>query len=79
MSGGYFDYKQHYIQDIIDVVEHAVKNKSLSEETLLEVETGLQELKSAFIYAQRIDLLLSGDDSEETFHRRLKEDFHAFR
>jgi hypothetical protein len=28
----------------------------------------------AKIYAQRVDWFLSGDDGEETFHERLKED-----
>jgi hypothetical protein len=35
---------------------------------------GLEILKNAFVYTQRIDWLLSGDDSEESFHQRLKED-----
>ena len=35
---------------------------------------GLILLRKAEVYAQRIDLLLSGDDSEERFHERLKED-----
>ena len=31
-------------------------------------------LKEAFIYAHRIDWLMSGDDDEDTFHERLQED-----
>lgn len=31
-------------------------------------------MKQAEVYAQRIDWLLSGDDGEESFHERLKED-----
>jgi len=31
-------------------------------------------LKKAKIYAQRVDYLLSGDDGEESFLRRLKEE-----
>lgn len=45
-----------------------------SPETLQEFKSGLVALKIAAAYAQRIDWLLSGDDGEETFHRRLKED-----
>ena len=31
-------------------------------------------LKKAYVYAQRIDWLLSDDDGEESFHKRLKEE-----
>ena len=34
-------------------------------------------MKKAAIYAQRIDWLVSGDDSEESFHARLKRDLKA--
>lgn len=46
-----------------------------SPETLQEFKNGLLTLKRAAVYGQRIDWLLSGDDGEESFHRRLKEDF----
>lgn len=42
-------------------------------EILEELKKGLKILKMASIYAQRIDWLLSGDDSEDSFKRRLKE------
>lgn len=45
-----------------------------SEETLKEFHEAVRLLKRAEVYAQRIDYLLSGDDGEETFHERLKED-----
>ena len=45
-----------------------------SEETLKEFRRGIDILKRASIYAQRIDWLLSGDDGEDTFHKRLKEE-----
>lgn len=34
----------------------------------------VQKLKEAEVYAHRIDWLLSGDDGEENFLKRLKED-----
>lgn len=43
-------------------------------EVVDEFKKGLKILKTAAIYAQRIDWLLSGDDGEESFKRRLKED-----
>jgi len=45
-----------------------------SEETLQEFRRGIAVLKRAIVYAQRIDWLLSHDDGEETFHKRLKEE-----
>lgn len=45
-----------------------------SPETLEEFQKALLIFKQAAIYAQRIDWFLSGDDGEESFHKRLKED-----
>lgn len=42
-----------------------------TEETINEFRKGVEILKKARIYAQRIDWLLSCDDGEESFHRRL--------
>ena len=39
-----------------------------------EFKEGVKALQRASIYAQRIDWLVSGDDGEESFHRRLAED-----
>lgn len=45
-----------------------------SDETIAEFEKAVHYLKLAEIYAQRVDWLLSGDDGEESFHKRLKEE-----
>lgn len=47
---------------------------NFSDKTIEEFKKGVELLKKAQVYAQRIDWLLSGDDGEETFHERLKED-----
>ena len=44
------------------------------DETLKEFEKGMEYVRLAQIYTQRIDWLLSGDDGEESFYQRLKED-----
>jgi len=36
-------------------------------------------LELAGIYLQRIDWLVSGDDSEESFHERLQEDLSLYK
>lgn len=108
MSGGYFDYKQFHIDQIIEDIEEYlegykvddddIKNEETwgasfedlqymrehhrkrpniaeySDKTLKEFRKGLNILKKASVYAQRIDWLLSGDDGEDDFHKRLKEE-----
>lgn len=44
-----------------------------SEETINEFRKGVGILKKAQVYANRIDWLMSGDDGEDNFHKRLKE------
>ena len=87
MSGGRFDYKQYQITQIIAEIEQAIidnnaeprpedrfEPNNFSEDTLREFNNGIDLLKRAQVYAQRIDWLLSSDDCEETFHERLKKD-----
>lgn len=88
MSGGAFDYKQYYINDIAETIEDRVRVHSglyetegyatFSEDTLKEMEFGVHLLRVAAIYAQRIDWLLSSDDSEDSFHERLDEELKEF-
>lgn len=80
MSGGHFDYKQYYIDCIADEVEQLIltndqeDGNQFSEETIEEFKKGLELLRQAYVYAQRIDWLVSCDDSEENFHERLKQE-----
>lgn len=48
-----------------------------SDEIIEEFKKGVEALRVAQIYAQRIDWLISGDDGEETFFERLKEDLNG--
>jgi hypothetical protein len=81
MSGGYFDYSQSRIEEIADSVEELISRRGTddyhkwSDETEAELHKGLDLLRRAYIYAQRIDRYISGDDGEATFHERLREDF----
>jgi hypothetical protein len=47
-----------------------------SEETIKEFQNAVKYLLIAKEYAQRVDWLLSGDDGEDSFHERLKEDLN---
>ena len=44
------------------------------EDIINEFKNGVQALKKAYIYAHRIDYLLSGDDGEESFKERLNQE-----
>lgn len=93
MSGGAFDYKQYNIGNICDDIEIAIRDNESTEldsfgypkatnfspNTIQEFKNACRALRVAEVYAQRIDWLLSGDDGEDSFHRRLKEDLNAIR
>ena len=71
--------KDHWLEN--EEREYIIKNKhtmpnlyKYNKETIKEFKKGLAILKKAYIYAQRIDWLLSDDDGEESFHKRLKEE-----
>ncbi len=51
-----------------------LKHYEYPEEVILQFKTAVALLRITEIYVHRIDYLLSGDDGEETFLNRLKED-----
>ena len=78
MSGGTFAYKQFDISFIAEEIEQIIRDNEdaclLSKETIVEFEKAIEYLNLAKIYVSRIDWLMAGDDSEETFYDRLKQD-----
>lgn len=48
------------------------------DEVINKMKEGVHYLKLAYIYAQRIDWLLSGDDNEESFLERLKKELEDY-
>jgi hypothetical protein len=88
MRGGHFNYKQWEIGNIADEVEQLIldndseeldqwgdrKGSHFTPETIAEFKKGLTVLRQSHVYAQRIDWLVSGDDGEDSFHRRLIND-----
>jgi hypothetical protein len=88
MSGGAFDYKQYYITDIAEDIKRMIVNEAstglneygdkisngYTKETINEFKTAVYLLEMAAIYAQRVDWLVSDDDGEDCFHRRLKDE-----
>ena len=86
MSGGHFNYKQHHLLDMADDIGSQILTNDSTEknewgdnigshyspETIAEFEKAVKALKLAYVYAQRIDWLLSGDDGEDSFYIRLQ-------
>lgn len=91
MSGGYFAFEQSRITDIADEIEWLIKTNDSTEkdkwgddigrhyssDTILRFKEGVRILRQAYIYAQRIDWLVSDDDGEDAFHERLDEELRG--
>lgn len=87
MSGGYFDHRQWILDDIADQVDRVVENNNseetdewggvrgrrLPEPVLEKFRETSRALKRTGVMVQRLDWLLSGDDSPETFLLRWAE------
>ena len=85
MSGGRFQYQQYSIWQIAEEIQHVIdtnEDESINEwgdkrgrgympEVIARLQEGVRALRIAYVYAQRADWLLSDDDSEESFLRRL--------
>lgn len=51
---------------------------NLSDETIDAMKEAYRQIRIAEIYAERVDWMMSGDDSEECLRERIKEDFEEF-
>jgi len=81
MSGGHFDYKQWFIDDIADEVYGLIARNNSSEMDELFDDNTIDKFKEAALtlrrasrMAHRIDWLVSGDDGQESFHKRWEEE-----
>ena len=81
MSGGKFNYLQDEFLAISNSIHAAIdENKdNYSDRTINKFKNAVVAIQMAYVYAQRIDWLLSGDDSEESFHERMHEDMKKIR
>lgn len=91
MSGGHFQYRQWEISHIADAIDELIldndsddldeygytKGTHFGSETIAEFKIGLELLRRARIYTQRIDWLVSADDGEDAFHIRLRKELDA--
>lgn len=84
MSGGTFEYIQYRMDDLAEDIETFIKDngnpdeygfvQNYSEETIKELKQGVRLIKLAALYTHRIDWFLAGDDGEDNFHEKIKED-----
>lgn len=75
----YYDNPEYEWEELANKDFFEEGGKRYSDETIAEFKKGVEILKKAYIYAQRIDWLLSGDDGEESFHERLKEELQQLK
>jgi hypothetical protein len=80
MSGGFFDYQDASINDMVEKIKKVIDENNIIEwyhyspETIEEFKNAVDILEKASIYAYRIDWLISCDDGEDSFHEGLNED-----
>jgi len=79
MSGGHFSYYAGIISSLAGEVEEELDSDwfleaNFSVETVESIEESIKHLRESYIRLQRIDWLFSGDDGEETYHKRLLKD-----
>jgi hypothetical protein len=91
MSGGHFEYQQYRLHDIASQIKELIESnddESLDEwgyrrghgysaETIEKFKIAVDTLEKAAIMAQRVDWLVSGDDGEDSFHRRWVEELNV--
>jgi len=78
MSGGHFDYQQNRLSYIAEELEDEIELNTYgySENTIKCFKETVSALRRTYEMVRRVDWLLSGDDSEESFHKRWKEKVH---
>lgn len=74
----YYDRHQ-YSKREYEALEHKPVYYGYSPEVIERFKEGLLFIRRAYIYARRIDWLLSGDDGEESFMRRLEQELSDLR
>ena len=84
MSGGHFDGQQYRLDEIADSIEQLIKDNDVKNEygesnnysirTINKLKKTIKNLRKTAKQVQRVDWLVGGDDSEESFHKRWDEE-----
>ena len=73
------DIRKKEIKKQIDEHNNSTDGPVYTKKTIAEFKKGIKAIRSALVYLHAIDYLLSGDDGEESFHARLKEDLEKIK
>lgn len=78
MSGDTFDGAMFINGEMEEVILESIEKygEDFSEKTIDALLDAVKAMRLARLLAERVDYLLSGDDSEETFHERLEEELN---
>lgn len=84
MSGGHFNYIQFQILDTVEDIDRLIQDNNKKDEYLYSTDyspatiekfvKAKEMLRLAAMMVERIDYLVSGDDGEDSFHRRWEYD-----
>jgi hypothetical protein len=84
MSGGHFNYDQYRIAQMVEEIDSLIQNndkpdeygykREYTPETLKRFQEAADTLKAAQAMVQRVDWLVCGDDGEDSFHERWKQE-----
>lgn len=81
MSGGHFEYNQYRLNDLASEIQRIVETHqnrdwwNFTPETIQKFQEAIVTLRKAEAMVQHIDWLVSGDNGEDTFHKKWAEDF----
>lgn len=83
MSGGHFNYSYHHLAQFCDQLESDIRNNhkkdqwgyahNFREDVIYELNVILSKAKELTKLMKHVEWLYSGDDSEETFLKNIKE------
>lgn len=71
--------KNFITKETIDYFPDSKYHYSYSPEVIEKFKEGIELLRKAYVYAHRIDWLLSGDDGDDSFLKRLDEDLESIK
>lgn len=64
---------------LLDEHNNSTDGPVYSKKTIAQFKKGVDAVRKALVYLNRIDYLLAGDDCEDSFHERLKEELGALK
>lgn len=67
------------LKRLLDEHNNSTDGPVYSKKTISQFKKGIDAIRKALVYLNRIDYLLAGDDGEDSFHERLKEELDALK